>query len=387
MAALGLNPLCCILCGALVSRDRQNNTQWMHSFRASEPFQSQTPPTPLTILVYTVNDACDTACVSGVGIRRQGPHPLRTFCRASLSWPRDDASLGGGHGAGHDGGTMSRQISLNWSPHGIREFGEIWWGFPLHSACWDLLTTLRPWGLLDTQAIFDICRSVPPRGGVLLFGHDYGGICEPDSMFATYLGEKPQRMLHKEKPLSFEPVMDETHENPLEVPGLRLIFEEGHNDYPDHCFTNFLMVGGSTENDPFSTLPFEILELIVAELTLEDVSLLKQASQIYANLVLPDTFWRSQFRRGGELEHVFESMEYGSQCKGRWRTIFLRTKELQNNPKMRNRKRVVTLAWALLDLVGRRGQISCSMLNSPPFPPRIIGIHRPFRSAKMGNRQ
>lgn len=64
--------------------------------------------------------------------------------------------------------------------------------------------------------------------------------------------------------------MDETHENPLEVPGLQLIFEEGYNDYPDHCFTNFLIVGGSTENDPFTTLPFEILELIVAELTLED---------------------------------------------------------------------------------------------------------------------
>ncbi|KFY84801.1 hypothetical protein V500_08978 [Pseudogymnoascus sp. VKM F-4518 (FW-2643)] len=173
-------------------------------------------------------------------------------------------------------------------------------------------------------------------------------------------------MLHKEKPLSFEPVMDETHENPLEVPGLRLIFEEGHNDRAGPCFTNFLMVGGGTENDPFSTLPFEILELIIAELTLEDVSLLKQASQVYANLVLPDTFWRSQFRRGSEFEHVFESMEYGSQCKGRWRSIFLGTKELQNNPKLRNRKRVVTLAWDLLDLVERRGQISCSMLDSPP---------------------
>ncbi|OBT90787.1 hypothetical protein VE02_00607 [Pseudogymnoascus sp. 03VT05] len=107
--------------------------------------------------------------------------------------------------------------------------------------------------------------------------------------------------------------MGEALENPLEVPGLRLIFEKGSTDYADNYFTNVLKVGGSTENDPFSALPFEILELIVTELTLEDVSQLKQASQIYANLVLPDTFWHSQFRRGGEFEHVFESMEYGSQ--------------------------------------------------------------------------
>lgn len=201
---------------------------------------------------------------------------------------------------------------------------------------------------------------------MLLFGHDYGGICEPDSMFAIYPGEKPQRILHKEKPLSFEPVFDERHFNPLKIHDVGLIFEEEDADYAEHYSTNFLMMGGSTDNDPFSALPFEILELIVVKLTLEDVSHLKLASQIYAKLGLPDTFWHSRFRRGGEFEYLFESMKFGLQCKGRWRSVFLKARELQDHPQMRCRKRVVTLAWALLDLVDRRGRISCSTLDSPP---------------------
>ncbi|KFZ06723.1 hypothetical protein V501_07174 [Pseudogymnoascus sp. VKM F-4519 (FW-2642)] len=348
MAEPGLNSLSCILCGALIPENNEGFQPWMRSFRA----------------IYTVNDAYDTARVSAVGIRCQIFDPLADLCRAPLWWPRDDPSLEGGHVAGHDG-AITRALHLNSPPRGFRGTGEIFWGFPVHSACWDLLTTLRPWSLLDTQAIFDICRSVPPRDGVLLFGHDYGGICEPDSMFATYPGEKPQRMLHRKEPPSSEPVINVTHENPLRVPGLREIFERGS---ADHCFTNFLIVGESTESDPFSALPSEILELIAAELTLEDISQLKEASRVYANLVLSDIFWHSRFRRGGEFEHVFESMEYGSQCKGRWRSICLRAKELelQSHPAMLNRKRIVKLAWELLDLVDRQGKLSCSMLDSPP---------------------
>ncbi|OBT80628.1 hypothetical protein VF21_00524 [Pseudogymnoascus sp. 05NY08] len=333
MESLGLDPLCCILCGALIPLDNADSPPWMHSFRA----------------IYTVNDACDRACVSAVGIRRDDPDSPWTLCHASLWWPRDDPSLKGGHVTGHDG-AITRHLNLNSPPRRFQGTGEIFWGFSFHSACWDLLTKLRPWGLLDTQAIFDICRSVPARGGVLLIGHDYGGICEPDSKFATYPGEKPQRILHRVKPRSHELIMGEALENPLEVPGLPLIFEKGSTDYADNYFTNVL----------------KILELIVTELTLEDVSQLKQASQIYANLVLPDTFWHSQFRRGGEFEHVFESMEYGSQCKGRWRLICLKAKELKSHPAILNRKRIVKLAWDLLDLVDRRGKISCSMLDSPP---------------------
>lgn len=198
---------------------------------------------------------------------------------------------------------------------------------------------------------------------MLQFGHDYGGICKPDSMFATYPGEKPQRILSREERPRSKPVTDGTHENPLKGPGLREIFEEGNTD---HCFTNFLMVGGSTENDPFSALPFEILKLIVAELTLEDILRLNQASKVYANFVLSDAFWHSRFRRGGEFEHVSEYMEYESQCKGRWRSICLRVNELQSHPAMLNRKRIVKLAWELLDLVDRQGKLSCSMLDSPP---------------------
>lgn len=297
-----------------------------------------------------------------MGIRLPEPNPLADLCRAPLWWPRDDPSLEGGNVADDDG-VITRAIHLNSPPRGFRGAGEVFWGFPVHSACWDLLTTLRPWSLLDTQAIFAICRSVPPTDGVLLFGHDYGGICKPDSMFATYPGEKPQRILSREERPRSKPVTDGTHENPLKVPGLREIFEEGNTD---HYFPNFLMVGGSTENDPFSALPFEILKLIVAELTLEDILQLKQASKVYANLVLSDAFWHSRFRRGGEFEHMFEYMEYESQCKGRWRSICLRVNELQSHPSMLNRKRIVKLAWELLDLVDRQGKLSCSMLDSPP---------------------
>ncbi|OBT70246.1 hypothetical protein VE03_00229 [Pseudogymnoascus sp. 23342-1-I1] len=201
-------------------------------------------------------------------------------------------------------------------------------------------------------------------------------------MFATYPGEKPQWILRKEKPPSLELVLDEAHLNPLDIRNVRLIFEENHTDYADHRSTNFLMMGGSTENDPFSVLPFEILELIVVNLAVEDISQLKQASQIYAKLNLPDAFWHSRFRRGGEFEYLFESMEYEAQCKGRWRLVFLMAKKFQDRPQVRSRKRVVALAWALLDLVDRRGRISCGALDSPPSLLRLLKSTAPLDPLK-----
>ncbi|KFY05754.1 hypothetical protein V491_09036 [Pseudogymnoascus sp. VKM F-3775] len=167
----------------------------------------------------------------------------------------------------------------------------------------------------------------------------------------------------KSKPLGQEPVM----EDPLTVPNIQQIFEEGYTDHTEHSFTNFFVAGGSTENDPFSALPFEILDLIFVKLTLEDIPQLRQASRGCAGHVMSDAFWHSRFRRGGEFEHVFESIKYEFLCKGRWRSIFFRVKELQNHPAMVNRKRVVILAQNLLDLVDRRGQVSCSNLGYRPF--------------------
>ncbi|KFY42650.1 hypothetical protein V494_02310 [Pseudogymnoascus sp. VKM F-4513 (FW-928)] len=354
MAALGLNSVFCILCGAPVTHVGQDFPLWMYSFRA----------------IYTKDDAYGSACVSGEGARYYVAQALQTNDRAPLSWPQDDTLLNGGHL-----NAIRRKVDLNRVPEGTPEMRELFWGFPLHCACWDLLITLRPRELLDVQTIFDICRSLPLVDKLLLFGHDYGGICkpdlEPDALLGAYPGENPQTMCHKEDPLSHGLIMDETTEHPLDIYGLRLIFEAGCTDDGDHCFTNYLTDERGTQNDPFAALPFEILIPIAIELKSKDILQLKQASRIYANLVLSDDFWHSRFQRGGEFEHVFESKEYGSICQGRWRSVFFKAKDLQKLPEMRNRKRTVTLAQGLLDLVDRRGQISCSMLD---YPPPLLGL-------------
>lgn len=238
-----------------------------------------------------------------------------------VSWPRHDDDLGGGNREGR----MCR-MNLSHHPRDMERKGdENYWGFPLHCACWGLLTALGSWGVLDTQAIFDVCRSFPTKGMMVLFGNDYGGICETDRWRAEYPWDKSYWMRYKKrKPLGQEPVM----ENPLTVPNIQQMLEEGYINHIDHSVTNFIVAGGSTQNDPFSALPFEILDLILVKLTLVDISQLRQASRECAGHVMSDAFWHSRFRRGGEFEHLFEFIKNESLCKGRWKSIFFKVKEL-----------------------------------------------------------
>lgn len=53
MAALGFNPLCCILCGGLICREFQNYPQWMHKFRASKLPATVTTIATIRLAYYT----------------------------------------------------------------------------------------------------------------------------------------------------------------------------------------------------------------------------------------------------------------------------------------------------------------------------------------------
>lgn len=98
------------------------------------------------------------------------------------------------------------RMNLSHRPRDMeREGVENYWGFPLHCACWELLTTLRPWGVLDTKAIFDVCRSFPTKGMMgrsLLIDGLRERICRVERIsrysLSFYLGFRMSLKLHQD---------------------------------------------------------------------------------------------------------------------------------------------------------------------------------------------
>jgi hypothetical protein len=142
--------------------------------------------------------------------------------------------------------------------------------------------------------------------GIVNFGHDYGGSLK--CLDGFFDGEEAQ-LVHREG------IADETaRSNLYGIPKLRPLFE---NDYSihdeDQSGTVSLAQGTETgavsgsawSTDPFNWLPIEVLIQILTKLGSMDVIHLKQACRIYAELVLPDVFWRSRFLPGREFEYLF----------------------------------------------------------------------------------
>ncbi|RSL49403.1 hypothetical protein CEP54_012435 [Fusarium duplospermum] len=181
------------------------------------------------------------------------------------------------------------------------------WGFVFHAACWEIIRILfQP----DVQLIFSLCFSMPIHLTKLLdWGHNYGGIVVgiPDD------------------------------ENPPHV--------DLHHTPPNT----------RADGDVFHRLPNELLQAILVELPRKDVRSLRQASPIFANLHLSESFWASRFWRGHEFHYVFETVRSGPDS---WEKLYLALRYME--PRLADRKRI----WSLvLELESLQNQVSGTVCN------------------------
>ncbi|KAM0290584.1 hypothetical protein ACHAO9_004944 [Fusarium lateritium] len=143
---------------------------------------------------------------------------------------------------------------------------------------------------------------------MLNFGHEYGGRARFDLAVAP--GE--------ENLLTSSPVVLGMDINPCNIVELWQIFDSSTRELPHDEMPKIEPLAKIYQPDTFAILPTDILLALADELTLPEVSLLKQASRTFANLDLPNWFWKRRFLPGREFDYIFEAQDYSG---GNWESI------------------------------------------------------------------
>ena len=225
------------------------------------------------------------------------------------------------------------------------------WGYTFHSGCWDILSAAysssRPREGIDVQALFDLCRSQPIQSGVMIWGHDYGGL----------LGfrERPDMFFGEEPWLSGSFLKDIYVFNPGDISELATVVEtiDETQVYPSKFCDETAVPRTGASIDPLASFPAEIVADIFVYLDTHDVRNFRLASRTAASLQLPSRFWKSRFSLGGEFSWVHEAKMHPKSTKA-WKALYLGIKSLPDTQSIRNRKRVWELAHVICHLVDQR---------------------------------
>lgn len=221
-----------------------------------------------------------------------------------------------------------------------------------------------------------------PRNELTDFGHNYGGVAgySTDRDLRDGLHEDCQlsRLLPGEEPRL---VYNRTNDtilgiqmlDPMHNAELRSVFENGEES-ARHSFGHRpgeVQPKRSLEDkDIFQRFPFEILDLIVLELSSPEVLALRQSSRVFRHLPLSEKFWRSRFLPGQEFECVFDALDdrtYDRRLP--WSIVYQRLMRISPNVSLKNRRRVWKLSQALGDLYDK--SVEGRRDNRPILPESI----------------
>ncbi|KAH7241521.1 hypothetical protein BKA59DRAFT_478748 [Fusarium tricinctum] len=263
-----------------------------------------------------------------------------------------------------------RTLEVNLIPYALTNFsqnsflvdiGPDAWGYPFHSACWKLLTNYRCVDQEDLQSLLNLCRSQPIQAGMLNFGHEYGGRARFDLAVAP--GE--------ENFLTSSPIVLGMDVNPCNIVELWQIFDSSAHDAPEpprHEMPKIEPFAKIYQPDTFAVLPTDILLALVDHLTLPELSLVKQASRTFANLELPNWFWKRRFLPGREFDYIFEAQDYSG---GNWESICKAINAAKSNGTVRYTLHLRRHIWNL-----------CTPLDQTLRVMRQVGCEgNPVRSA------
>ena len=119
--------------------------------------------------------------------------------------------------------------------------------------------------------------------------------------------------------------------------------------------------------DCFSTLPWEILEIIAINLpTTGDALTLRRASKAFLPILTSQAFWASRFKVGYDCDFIFELRD--NRELRDWITLYRMTNPAHSPPRLKNRKRVWGLIRVLTNLLRLRMddalESSCTNLSA-----------------------
>ncbi|KAF4459807.1 hypothetical protein FALBO_13427 [Fusarium albosuccineum] len=220
------------------------------------------------------------------------------------------------------------------------------WGWGFHSSCWNLFTTgFTP----NLDLLFKACLSMPIGEEVMDWGHDYGGAAALDWSRAIPIrcsrfpdcNSIPKQMIS----------------DPFEIPNLTRAIRRAARLQNDVFLSRLSLDHANLEQDGFSRLSPELLQIIATMLPSRDVRSLRLASPVFATLSLSEKFWASRFEPGNEFDDV---PEVHSDPPESWRALYLSLQTWgRDNPHMANRTRVWKLAKRLQATIDQMEGVPC----------------------------
>lgn len=216
------------------------------------------------------------------------------------------------------------------------------------------------------NSLFSLCRAFPIQNGFLNWGHTYGlgllDLRKVDDRANLAPGAETILQVGYESPRDgYESPRDQDTDitDPYTIPPIRWVFRQPGEDSGSQSPQP--LRAPASDGDVFRRLPQEMLLSILVNLPSSDVVHLMQASRVFSNVALPDSFWMSRFFKGRDYDHIFEAQDYFSSRshKGQWSRIFnwLRTEDLRTSSA--SRRRVWGLAASLHHVLDRMEKATC----------------------------
>ena len=210
-------------------------------------------------------------------------------------------------------------------------------GYIVHDACWCLLQKVVEPDDIPLERLHRICGSLPfPIQGIgVSWGHDYRGLNIIDNQNYYPWEDRLVEQYRKSEAYHY------ARYNPYDVPELHeLLSISSREDRNSDLCTN--------SNNCFSVLPWEIRETIAIYLSTRDVTNLFMSSKAFLPLLTSQTFWSSRFQTGSDRDFVFETR---AKRPKDWIYLYQMTNDARSPPGLKNRKRIWSLAQALVNLL------------------------------------
>ena len=230
------------------------------------------------------------------------------------------------------------------------------YAFILHASCSTLLQEFFDSKPIPVARLVEVLKSCPMQsncsGRGLNWGHDYGG-CNPldnlhpweekdfddscgfdDTGRYQYVKADPLKVLKLSKLMQKANMANQANSN-LKIAGRKQTKLLDKKTVDDRMIPNYL-----------TSLPLEILGIIMTYIPTPDVKSLAQASRGLEIIIpsrLGQSFWASRFAFTSEFDFVFEARKKGFNLNWRW-LYFEAVKILRFDEGLKNRRRI----WRIL---------------------------------------
>ncbi|RDW93995.1 uncharacterized protein DSM5745_01317 [Aspergillus mulundensis] len=222
------------------------------------------------------------------------------------------------------------------------------WSFTLHAICWEILLQRVPEGAANIAKLSNVFFQIVfctiwSRHRYMRPGHDFGGAAQ----FQKPVGDPIRRMTDE----GFAQMLSRPSQF-CDVPEILSSLSQFQKPRSRHRrFVPMTVRIPSAGFDLFSSLPAEVLHMILSILSSVDIRHLRLASRRVASVTdpasLPQSFWRSRFCADAEMGFALPTNESGHQ---NWRDAYFLLKDTLSDsscvPRVKNRLRI----WSLVGI-------------------------------------